>query len=202
MHSICNRRYPGSARKRCNDSLPYVIALLPGQPRAGQLASPPMEDLWMSTPRHTRDQVFITPLRPTAYLLHPDPDELNPAQVSHQVAHGFAFTDVQNLLSATTQCGEQQVWRRILGQPQSRQRSRRRQRPARLTPQQSAIALHYACAVELASEVFGSLALAEAWLVRPCFHFGGELPLDMLSNAVGFQALKVYLQQLAYGVYA
>lgn len=156
----------------------------------------------MSTTSRTHGRGVIAPMRPTTYLLHPDPDEFSPAQVFRHVAHGFAFVDVQNLLSATTHCGDEQVWRRILGQPQSRQRSRRRQRPARLTPPQSAIALHYACTVELANEVFGSLALAEAWLVRPCFYLGGELPLDMLTNAVGFQALKAYLQQLAYGVYA
>ncbi len=158
------------------------------------------EDVWMSTlPRLRRK--LVRPLRPTAYLLHPDPDEFGPIQVYQKVLHGFAFADVRDLLSATSSGIEPQVWARILGLPQSQLSPQRKQRLSWLTPQQSATALNYSCILELAIEVFGSQKSAEDWLIRPCTYFGRELPLDILTTAIGFQALEIYLKQIAYGLY-
>jgi len=49
--------------------------------------------------------------------------------------------------------------------------------------------------------VFGSQPLAEEWLGRPSQFLRGGVPLDMIDNPVGFQAVEDYLERIEYGVY-
>lgn len=66
---------------------------------------------------------------------------------------------------------------------------------------QSAVAFQYARALEQAIVVFGSQALAEAWLGRPCRQLHDYVPLDMVENAIGFHVVESYLQRVGMGVY-
>jgi putative toxin-antitoxin system antitoxin component (TIGR02293 family) len=66
---------------------------------------------------------------------------------------------------------------------------------------QSAIAFQYAKVLEDAMSVFGTLRLAEEWLAKPCRHLAGNIPLDLVSNPLGFQVVENYLERLELGVY-
>lgn len=53
-----------------------------------------------------------------------------------------------------------------------------------------------------ASEIFGSKAEAEAWLNAPAIGLDQRRPIDLLSTAVGVEAVEDYLTRIEYGVYA
>jgi putative toxin-antitoxin system antitoxin component (TIGR02293 family) len=53
-----------------------------------------------------------------------------------------------------------------------------------------------------ACEVFGSKAEAEAWLNAPAIGLDQRRPIDLLSTAVGVEAVEDYLTRIEYGVYA
>ncbi len=59
----------------------------------------------------------------------------------------------------------------------------------------------YSKVLEQAIAVFGNQKLAEVWLGRPCRYFGGELPLAIITDPVGLQAVEDYLQRIERGVY-
>jgi uncharacterized protein (DUF2384 family) len=71
----------------------------------------------------------------------------------------------------------------------------------RLDFHQSAIAFQYAKILELAIDTFGAQKLAEEWPGRPCRYLDGEIPLDVLDNLVGFQAVEKYLERIKCGTY-
>jgi putative toxin-antitoxin system antitoxin component (TIGR02293 family) len=52
-----------------------------------------------------------------------------------------------------------------------------------------------------ASEIFGSKAEAEAWLNAPAIGLDQRRPIDLLSTAVGVEAVEDYLTRIEYGVY-
>jgi putative toxin-antitoxin system antitoxin component (TIGR02293 family) len=52
-----------------------------------------------------------------------------------------------------------------------------------------------------ASEIFGSRAEAEAWLNAPAIGLDQRRPIDLLSTAVGVEAVEDYLTRIEYGVY-
>jgi len=52
-----------------------------------------------------------------------------------------------------------------------------------------------------AAEIFGSRAEAEAWLSAPAIGLDQRRPIDLLSTAVGVEAVEDYLTRIEYGVY-
>lgn len=53
-----------------------------------------------------------------------------------------------------------------------------------------------------ASEIFGSKAEAEAWLNAPAIGLDQRRPIDLLSTAIGVDAVEDYLTRIEYGDYA
>ncbi len=74
-------------------------------------------------------------------------------------------------------------------------------KPAHLNSQQSAMALHHAKVLEHAINVFGNQKLAEEWLGRPCKYLNDNVPLEVIDNPAGLQAIEDYLERIEYGVY-
>ncbi len=76
-------------------------------------------------------------------------------------------------------------------------------RKQRLVKQQSVplSSGQYNKVLERAITVFGNQKLAEEWFGRPCRYFNGELPLAIITDPVGLQAVEAYLQRIARGVY-
>lgn len=73
--------------------------------------------------------------------------------------------------------------------------------PAHPDSQQSTVAFQYAKVMEHAIKVFGTQKLAEEWLGSPCKYLGGNVPLNIVENPVGFWAVEDYLKRIEYGVY-
>lgn len=140
--------------------------------------------------------------RPTEYLLRGNSDQLSNVMIYKQILKGFALKDVQDMLCISHLYSTQKVMSRIVGRSvRTLQQRGSTEQPAQLNAQQSAIAFQYAKVLEHAITVFGTQALAEEWLGRPCKYLDGDVPLDVIDNLVGFQAVEDYLERIALGAY-
>ncbi|WP_338807717.1 antitoxin Xre/MbcA/ParS toxin-binding domain-containing protein [Pseudomonas chlororaphis] len=140
--------------------------------------------------------------KPTTYLIQSQAEPLSPLDLFLRVREGFALSDVKAMVSASELYSAAKVLRRITGKSK---RSLPRQGDdggtVRLNAQQSAVAFQYAQALEHAASVFGSQRRAEEWLGRPCKHLAGNVPLELIENALGFHVVEAYLQRIELGVY-
>nr|WP_124303892.1 antitoxin Xre/MbcA/ParS toxin-binding domain-containing protein [Pseudomonas chlororaphis] len=140
--------------------------------------------------------------RPTMYLTQSQAELLSPLDLFLRVREGFALSDVKTMVSASELYSAAKILRRITGKSnRSLPRQRNDGGTARLNAQQSAVAFQYAQALEHAASVFGSQKQAEEWLGRPCKHLAGNVPLELIENALGFQVVEAYLQRIELGVY-
>ncbi|MBB3105447.1 antitoxin Xre/MbcA/ParS toxin-binding domain-containing protein [Azomonas macrocytogenes] len=140
--------------------------------------------------------------RPTEYLLRIDSGQLSPMMIYRLTAKGFDLKDVQDMLSISDLYSTKKIMSRIVGKSiRTIQRQGSSKQPAQLNSQQSAVAFQYAKVLEHAINVFGTQKLAEEWLGRPCKYLDGDVPLDVIDNPVGFQAVEDYLERIEYGVY-
>lgn len=141
------------------------------------------------------------PRRPTEYLLRGDTAQLTTVMVYQLTSEGFALKDVQDMLSISVLFSTSKVLSRIVGKSVRTIQRQGAKQPAHLSSQQSAVAFQYAKVLEHAITVFGDQKLAEQWLGNPCKQLGGNVPLDMIDNTVGFQAVEDYLTRIELGVY-
>ncbi len=142
------------------------------------------------------------PSTPTEYLLRGYSGQLSQVMVYRLVAEGFTLRDVQDMLSSSNLYSKKEVLARILGKSiRTIRRQGRSKGQVRLNSYQSAVAFQYATVLEHAVDVFGTQRLAEEWLGRTCRYLDGDIPLDVIDNPLGFQAVKVYLEGIKYGTY-
>ncbi|WP_454863468.1 antitoxin Xre/MbcA/ParS toxin-binding domain-containing protein [Pseudomonas hormoni] len=118
------------------------------------------------------------------------------------IQQGIKLKDVREMLSIYDARLRKQVMKCIFGEftPRNLRRPSSK-KPARLSPQQSAVAFLYAQVLEQAIAVFGTRELAVEWLLRPCPYLEGGVPLEMVANALGYQVVQSYLARIQYGVY-
>jgi len=114
---------------------------------------------------------------------------------------GFDLKDVQNMLAISDLYSTKKIMSRIVGKSIRTIQRQGSKQPAHLNSQQSAVAFQYAKVLEHAINVFGTQKLAEEWLGRPCKYLDGDVPLDVIDNPVGFQAIEDYLERIEYGIY-
>lgn len=156
----------------------------------------------MASPKTRTGKVTPAAQRPTEYLLRSDSGQLSPVTIYKLTARGFELKDVQAMLSVSNLYSQANILSRIVGKPLSKaHRLGINKLPVRLNSHQSAVAFQYASALELAINIFGAQKLAEEWLERPCKHLEGDVPLDVIENAVGFQVVQDYLKRIEYGLY-
>ncbi|RON55740.1 antitoxin Xre/MbcA/ParS toxin-binding domain-containing protein [Pseudomonas frederiksbergensis] len=152
----------------------------------------------MASPKTRRGKA--TPV--TELLLGGDAGQFSLVAVYKLIAKGFDLEDVKTMLSMSSLYSKKNILSRLMGKSL---RSVRRQsgvkQPVRLNAQQSAVAFQYACVLEHAIRVFGAQRLAEEWLERPCRYLEGDAPLDVVDNALGFQAVKDYLNRIEFALY-
>lgn len=139
--------------------------------------------------------------RPTEYLFQSDSDQLSPVMVYRLTVKGFDLKDVQDMLAISDLYSTKKIMSRIVGKSIRTIQRQGSKQPVHLNSQQSAVAFQYAKVLEHAINVFGTQKLAEEWLGRPCKYLDGDVPLDVIDNPVGFQAVEDYLERIEYGVY-
>ena len=141
------------------------------------------------TSRSTKDYNLA---KPTWFLIHTDAGQLSDYDIYKRTTEGFHRHDVDALISAYQPLAHKKITSRIIGKSiRTLQRQNSSGRSERLDALQSAVAFH----------VFGDQQLAEQWLSRPCKYLDGDIPLDVIHNPMGFQAVEDYLERIKYGVY-
>lgn len=139
---------------------------------------------------------------PTAYLFGSESGNLSTIRIYSLTVDGFRLKDVQDMLQSSALYSTQKVLSRIVGKSvRTIQRQGSSNKMAQLNSQQSAVAFQYAKVLEHAMAVFGSQKAAEEWLGKPCRYLEGGVPLDLIENPVGFQAVEDYLERIELGVY-
>ena len=139
---------------------------------------------------------------PTEYLLRTDSRQLSSIAVYRLTADGFELKHVQDMLAISILYSNQKILSRIVGKSvRTLQRQGSSKQPSHLNSQQSAVAFQYAKVLEHATAVFGTQKLAEEWLGRPCKFLDGNIPLDVIDNPVGYQAVEEYLERIELGIY-
>lgn len=168
-----------------------------------KLASNVATEVSQMVPPPTQTAKSTLPARtPTEYLTQVKIEQLSQLSIFLLAREGFALKDVQAMLSISELYSSSRVIGRIVGKPiRTSQRQGDDSKTARLNVQQSAVAFQYAKVLEHATTVFGALRLAEEWLDRPCKHLAGSVPLDLIDNSLGFQAVEDYLERVELGVY-
>lgn len=143
-----------------------------------------------------------SPRRPTDYLLLEDADNCSLLMIYRHIMGGFAMKGVEALLASCVLQSTRRTMIRALGvSTRTAERHRNIRGDVRLTPQQSALAFQYAQVLELSTSVFGKQTRAEEWLGRPCRSLDGNVPLIMVENVFGAQAVDNYLRRIEMGVY-
>lgn len=156
----------------------------------------------MASPKTRTGKATPAAGRPTEYLLRIDSGQLSPVTIYKLTAKGFELKDVQAMLSISNLYSKKNILSRIVGKSLRKVHGQgSNKQPVRLNSQQSAVAFQYACVLEHAINVFGAQKLAEEWLGRPCKYLEGDVPLDVIDNGVGFQAVQDYLKRIEYGLY-
>jgi putative toxin-antitoxin system antitoxin component (TIGR02293 family) len=115
-----------------------------------------------------------------------------------QVRRGFAFRRLAKLRKAMALPWDQ-LARLVSIHPRT---IARRQNAGRLEPDESDRVLRIATVFDLAVDLFeGDVAGAMRWLHAPQYGFDGEVPLELVSTAVGARQVETLISQLEYGVF-
>lgn len=138
--------------------------------------------------------------RMVAILLHGDVSD-DRMEIYRAVRNGFSLQSVIDMIEHSDVYKRYGVLSRIVG-ASDRTLARRLKSPEEvLTCEQSTRALHYAEVLEKATDVLGSRELAEQWMVKPARGLDGEMPIDLISNSVGYELVTDFLTRIEYGVY-
>ncbi|WP_460045013.1 antitoxin Xre/MbcA/ParS toxin-binding domain-containing protein [Pseudomonas sp. S2_H01] len=139
---------------------------------------------------------------PTECLLHNRADQFSLAMIYRRIMEGFSTKDMRALLGGCVLESTTRTMLRGLGMStRAYQRHRNDKGDVRLTALQSALAYQYAQVLERSTRVFGTQTFAEEWLGQPCKFLDGNVPLSMVENVIGAQAVEEYLKRIEYGVY-
>ena len=84
----------------------------------------------------------------------------------------------------------------------SRSTLQRRRAAGRLSPDESDKVMRFSRLLEHATNVFGDIEKARAWLKFPQHGLGGAVPLDYAETEVGAREVDNLLGRIDYGVYS
>jgi putative toxin-antitoxin system antitoxin component (TIGR02293 family) len=84
----------------------------------------------------------------------------------------------------------------------SRSTLQRRKAAGRLSPAESGKVMRFSRLLSQATELFGNVDKARAWLKHPQRGLGGAIPLDYAETEIGAHEVEKLLGRMKYGVYS
>jgi len=84
----------------------------------------------------------------------------------------------------------------------SRSTLQRRKAAGRLSPAESDKVIRFSRLLQQATELFGNVEKARAWLKHPQRGLGGAIPLDYAETEIGAREVEKLLGRIDYGVYS
>jgi putative toxin-antitoxin system antitoxin component (TIGR02293 family) len=123
---------------------------------------------------------------------------MHPTELIHRIRKGLAFSELAALQKRIDLPLQQLAAKLSI----SRSTLQRRKHAGRLSPNESDKALRFARLLEHATDVFGDIDKARAWLKHPQYGLGGAVPLDYAETEIGAREVDNLLGRIDYGVYS
>ena len=122
----------------------------------------------------------------------------HPHGVIRRIQRGFPFRELE-MLQDTIDMPLEQLAKRLLI---SRSTLQRRKAAGRLSPGESDKVMRFSRLLVQATDLFGNIDKARAWLKHPQRGLGGAIPLDYAETEIGAQEVEKLLGRMKYGVYS
>src|SRR5947208_11797341 len=122
----------------------------------------------------------------------------HPTELIRQIQKGLPFSDLKVLQGSIDMPFEQLAAKLSI----SRSTLQRRKAAGRLSPDESDKVMRLSRLLEHATNVFGDIERARAWLKFPQRGLGGAIPLDYAETEVGAREVDNLLGRIEYSVYS
>jgi putative toxin-antitoxin system antitoxin component (TIGR02293 family) len=122
----------------------------------------------------------------------------HPHGVIRRIQKGFPFRELE-MLQDTIGMPLEQLAKRLLI---SRSTLQRRKAAGRLSPDESDKVMRFSRLTTQATDLFGNVDKARAWLKHPQRGLGGAIPLDYAETEIGAKEVEKLLGRMKYGVYS
>jgi putative toxin-antitoxin system antitoxin component (TIGR02293 family) len=121
----------------------------------------------------------------------------HPTELIRKIQKGLRFSELETLQNSIGMPFEQLAAKLCI----SRSTLQRRKVAGRLSPDESDKVMRLSRLLEHATNVFGDIERARAWLKFPQRGLGGAVPLDYAETEVGAREVDDLLGRIEYSVY-
>jgi putative toxin-antitoxin system antitoxin component (TIGR02293 family) len=121
----------------------------------------------------------------------------HPSELIRKIQKGLRFSELETLQNSIDLPFEQLAAKLAI----SRSTLQRRKAAGRLSPDESDKVMRLSRLLEHATNVFGDIQRARAWLKFPQRGLGGAIPLDYAETEVGAREVDDLLGRIEYSVY-
>ena len=125
------------------------------------------------------------------------PKAKHPSELIRKIQKGLRFSELETLQNSIDLPFEQLAAKLAI----SRSTLQRRKVAGRLSPDESDKVMRLSRLLEHATNVFGDIEKARAWLKFPQRGLGGAVPLDYAETEVGAREVDNLLGRIEYSVY-
>jgi putative toxin-antitoxin system antitoxin component (TIGR02293 family) len=125
------------------------------------------------------------------------PKAKHPSELIRKIQKGLRFSELETLQNSIGMPFEQLAAKLCI----SRSTLQRRKVAGRLSPDESDKVMRLSRLLEHATNVFGDIEKARAWLKFPQRGLGGAVPLDYAETEVGAREVDNLLGRIEYSVY-
>ena len=122
----------------------------------------------------------------------------HPTELIRQIQKGLRFSELETLQNSIDLPFEQLAAKLSI----SRSTLQRRKAAGRLSPDESDKVIRYSRLLHQATDFFGDIEKARAWLKHPQYGLGGAVPLDYARTEAGAREVENLLGRMEYGVYS
>jgi len=122
----------------------------------------------------------------------------HPTELIRRIQQGLRFRELETLQDSIDMPFEQLAAKLSM----SRSTLQRRKANGRLSPAESDKVMRFSRLLEHATNVFGDVEKARAWLKHPQYGLGGAGPLDYAETEIGAREVDNLLGRIDYGVYS
>src|SRR5882672_1475663 len=122
----------------------------------------------------------------------------HPTELIQRIQKGLRFTELKTLQDTLELPFEKLAGKLMI----SRSTLQRRKAAGRLSPDESDKVVRFSRLLQQATELFGNIDKARAWLKHPQRGLGGAVPLDYAETEIGAREVEKLLGRIEYGVYS
>src|SRR5215831_15270510 len=122
----------------------------------------------------------------------------HPTELIQKIQKGLRFSELKTLQDTLDLPFEKLAAKLCI----SRSTLQRRKAAGRLSPDESDKVIRYSRLLQQATDLFGNVEKARAWLKHPQFGLGGAVPLDYATTEAGAREVENLLGRMKYGVYS